>query len=251
MSTPDSHPRLPEADAVLLSAYLDGELDEAARAGLEKRLAAEPVLREELEALRAAHDVFVQAAKPESSRAPAASESFASFGSRLAQAVPGELPVASALPPAYLRRAVIVCVLVLGTLLAASFALRVFSRLGGPQPTGWGVLAQGARVSFVREGRVLTAEGYLPLQAGDLFVLPDAQSEVVLVGPGEVKVSARGPARLTVAYGELEVAEGKLTVEGTGVEAAQSAKLRTPDGLVRPKVSEGAFKFDVDVPLRK
>src|SRR5689334_19309551 len=47
-----TQPNFTEQDYELLSAYLDGELNEAERAALETRLAADKQLRDELEVLR-------------------------------------------------------------------------------------------------------------------------------------------------------------------------------------------------------
>jgi hypothetical protein len=59
MNTSQPQPNAPtEADLELLSAYLDNQLSIAERVGLEQRLRAEPLLRTELEELRATADLL-------------------------------------------------------------------------------------------------------------------------------------------------------------------------------------------------
>ncbi|MBI3828061.1 MAG: zf-HC2 domain-containing protein [Planctomycetes bacterium] len=240
---------LPEADAVLLSAYLDGELDAAERAALDRRLESEPGLKAELEALRASHDVLQAAAGPGRETIPARSDQFATFGSRLAQADPGELPVAAALQPSKFRRAFILFACVVAALIALGFAGRVMDRMAGPKPSGWSLTAPGAKITFIRAGRVMTVQGHEAFLAGDRLLL-DAQAAAELHGPEGLKAVARGPATLTLERFALYLEEGKLTVEGEGPAAAQILNLRTPDGAVRPKANDGPFRFEVEAPAR-
>jgi hypothetical protein len=59
MTTPYTQPNnLPESDLELLSAYIDNQLTIAERTALDKRLAAEPLLRSELDELRATRRVL-------------------------------------------------------------------------------------------------------------------------------------------------------------------------------------------------
>lgn len=238
-----------ESDAVLLSAYLDGELDAGERAALERRLESEPGLKAELEALRASHDVLQAAAGPGREAVPARSDQFSTFGSRLAHAVPNELPVAEALQPSKFRRGLILFACAVAALIALGFAGRVMDRMGGPKPSGWSLTVPGEKITFIRQGRVMTVQGHESFLAGDRLLL-DPQASAELRGPENLKAVLRGPATITLERFALYLEEGRLAVEGEGPGAAHILNLHTPDGAVRPKPNEGPFRFEVDAPAR-
>ncbi|MCW8129873.1 MAG: hypothetical protein KIS92_05910 [Planctomycetota bacterium] len=235
---------LSEADLVLLSAYLDGELEGAEREALAGRIEREPALKAEYQALRASHDVLIAAARPEVSALPAPSESFAAFGSRLSRALPDEVPVAEALQPSWFRRIFLVGLCAFGGLLALLLVGRFVDKMGGPKPSGWALNSPGAKVKFIREGRVMNADGFEHFLAGD-ELLVDAQASVLVQGPVGVKVTASGPAKVSFWPGEVHLEEGRLAVEGTGMAARDSFFVRTPDGDVRANGDEEHFQFEV------
>lgn len=231
---------LSESDLVLLSAYMDGELEGAEREALAQRIEREQTLKAEYEALRASHDVLLAAARPDS----APSEAFAAFGSRLARTLPDEVPVAEALQPSWVRRILIVGIFSVAALLALIVVGRVIEKMGGPKPSGWMLNSPGSKVKFIRESRVLSAEGFEHFLAGD-ELLVDPQTVVVVQGPMNVKVTACGPAKMSFWLGELHLEEGKLLVEGHGLAARDSFFIRTPDGDVRANGEEAQFQFEV------
>lgn len=235
---------LAESDAVLLSALLDGELAGAERAALEERLARDPVLREELESLRASREVLRAAAQSEARAVPSAG--FASFGSSLSQAVSAELPVAPARKVPRARRVALVLAAVFLGLWALSLAGRVARRWGGPPASSWRLKGERAEVSVLREGRVVT------VRSGDVFWLGDKLAldpgvTASLVGPQGLKTVAAGSAVLVFDQGGgLFLEEGLLTVEGPDAAAAKALKLRTKDGEVAANETSGGFCFEVE-----
>lgn len=247
----DGNPDSPisESDAILLSAYLDGEVDDSERDELERRLAAEPALKEELEALQAERGIMLAAdpgRKPEDGKV---SSAFTAFGSRLANVRPDELPVAPALKPPRFRRTL--------TLLLGAFMAFVLlgiigdevSRGRGVRMHAWRLTQSSGQVAVRRGDRMVTIRLPLYFQVNDELQLEEGD-QAELAGPGRLKLTLSGPAVLRLqADRYLYLSSGQIVVEGKGRALADELRLRTPDGTVKPQTGE-ALKMTVDVRAR-
>lgn len=230
-----------ERDAAQLSAYLDGELDAQDRAALETRLTREPPLREELEALRHAGRLLLHLAElDDGARGSAAGAAQAPAG----QTQPSELPVAQAVTPPRLRRALLVA---LGLLLVAGLAVlavRFAQRLGLATPTGWRLTPSSGQVAIQRGGRISMALEPEWLLAGDRVHL-DAQETALITEFHGLTLKVLGPAVVGFdARGGVFLEEGRLSVSGSGSSAARALRLRTPDGEVAAGPGK-EFAFEV------
>ena len=248
-ATPSPAGRLWASDAAGLSAYLDEELEAAEREALDRRLAVEAPLREELEALRASRDLLRAAvvnAAGDGLQAP--SQAFLAFGRRLSEVLPDEWPVAPALQPPRLRRALVLTAAALLLLCMLALAGEIVERLGGLPRCGWHLGKSGGAVRVLRAGRLLAPRDAGALRQGDQLRL-EAQAEVSLHGPHSERLSGRGPLALVFEPGgSVFLERGKLQVEATAMVGSEIFRLRTPDGEVQGgTTAAGELRFEVEV----
>lgn len=236
--------RVTEGDAVLLSAYLDGELNADERAALEARLEREPRLRQELDALRTGGKWLRAADEAEGPPAPArlaAVSKALSAGKALE-----ELPVAPALKPSKLRRTVLVAAGVFLGLIALTVVLAVLQILGLPTPCGWRVTPASGKVAIQRGERIVLALDAQGLMVGDRIHL-DAQETATLDGPAGLHAQLSGPAVARFEpLGAVFLEAGRMNVMGPDAASALALRLNTPDGVVLPERT-GAFVFEIEV----
>lgn len=253
---PSTRAPVPEADAVRLSAYLDGELTAEERDALERRLAAEESLRKELEALRASKGL-VRAVEVEAvagGRAP--SSAFATFGSRLSMAAPDEMPVAPALRPPRLRRVLTVAAAGSFGLVLLGIAGGILENFSGPPPCGWQVGKQNGKSTILREGRAVRSNEWQRLHLKDRFCL-EAGSPAEFQGPWGLHATLSGPAALVFEedFGlYLEFGKLELNAEARDLPSEWSDDIpfsvRTPDGSLKPRPKDG-LRFEVSVERRE
>ncbi|MCK6473259.1 MAG: zf-HC2 domain-containing protein [Planctomycetes bacterium] len=235
-----------EADAVLLSAYLDGELSGDEHRAIEARIAAEPPLRDELEALTAGRRMLI-GAENESTSLLHPSQTFLAFGkSKLANAAPGELPVAPALKPPRMRRTLLVLGAVVFALLVMRGAGRVLRMLAAPERSAWQMTAVSGTWQVERDERMVSFENPAALQVGDRLYLDHLQT-ATLESPGGAVCTLEGYAKVRFqGSGGLFVEEGLLQIEAKDERAAADLDkaVRTPDGAVNLR---GAGRLRVQV----
>lgn len=241
-----------EADAVLLSAYLDGELSEDERRAIEARLAAEPPLRDELEALTAGRRLLI-GAENESTSLLHPSQTFLAFGkTKLAQAAPGELPVAPALKPPRLRRTLLVLGAVVFALLAMRGAGRVLRMLAAPERSVWQMTAVSGTWQVERDERMDSFEQPAALQVGDRLYLDHLQT-ATLEAPGGAVCTLEGYAKVRFeGHRGLLVEEGLLKIEAKNDREASALEdaVRTPDGAVNLR-GAGRVRVQVTAPAAR
>lgn len=234
-----------EADAVLLSAYLDDELSDDEKAALERRLAAEPGLKAELDALRASGDALRQA---DALGTPASNESalyLTTVRRRLQEEWPDEdLPVAAALRPSRLRHLALICAAGLAAVLLLTFIIGLLQRLGLPTPSGWSARPLEGKVAIERRERIVLALDQELLLVGDRLHL-DHGELAEMAGPADLTVKLSGPAVLRCDAHGLFLERGHAEIEGAA-GSASALQLTTPDGRIHPE-GNGDFNFVVDV----
>lgn len=248
---PSGHPGEPavtvtEADAMLLSAYLDGELADGERRAIEARIAAEQPLRDELEALTAGRRLMI-GAENESTSVLHPSQTFLAFGkTKLANAAPGELPVAPALKPPLTRRTLLVLGAVIFALLVMRGAGRVLRMLAAPQRSTWQMTAVSGTWQVERDERMVSFENPAALQVGDRLYLDHLQT-ATLEAPGGAVCTLEGYAKVRFeGQHGLLVEEGLLQIEAKddGQASAIENAVRTLDGAVNLR---GAGRVRVQV----
>ncbi len=236
-----------ETDAVLLSAYLDGELSEDEKIQLEKRLAEEPRLKQEWLQLQAEHKLILAADPTKKQSAEPVSDTFSKFGSKLALALPSALPVAPALRPPRLRRALtIMAGLIFGLILLGALTEKKGS--GNRQTwSGWRVAGLEGKVLIYRDGKVLDCKKDRKVNWGDRVELT-LNSTLTLYGPSELRCTLSESAIMAWRVdGEMRLESGKAYVRASNRKAIQALKLSTPDGDVLPDLKAQPLEFEVKV----
>ena len=248
----DSTPagEISEADEILLSAYVDGELTETERAGLEQRLKLEPRLQAELESLRA-HGSVLKALDPGESQTTAG---FKAFRNTLATAAPDEIPTAPALPAPRVRRFLVIGACLFFALLLPVVLKQIANKNRATEISAWRLEKLDGRGHVERGGRVYEISAGEWLHLSDTLMLePNGREDgvAVLKGPYDSSISAEIDARLSPsllvnADNSVRLDEGRFTVEYANEEAAKMVKLSTPDGTVNPQ-GKAPWKMEVAV----
>lgn len=246
MADQDHNHNLSETDAILLSAYLDGELSAEERATLEVRLSREPALNQELEAMRSGGELLRQVDAMHTPQLADPAACLTTVRHQLRAACPDEgLPVAPALRPSRIRRLSIVALAGVFLVLLLGLVISLLQRMGLPTPCGWDARPLGGTVAIERRDRIVLALDREILLVGDRLHL-DQKEEALLSGPSGLRLRVTGPAILRCdGHAAIFVEQGHVEVEGQAFSAS-ALHLTTPDGRIRPE-DKDAFDFVVDV----
>ena len=257
MSAPSDH-EIPEADALLLSAYVDGELSPAERSVLEQRLQRESALRTELEALRAHGAVLKSIDSEPGEAASQPSAGFVAFKDALAQATPDEIPVAPALPVPRVRRALFILFCFFGFVMVFGMLKAALTPGRDPELSNWRLQECSGKCQVERNGRMMVIGPGTIFRFSDVFYLESAgetAGTAILSGPNNAVIRTESDPKSNTALqikagNAVRFEEGRFSVEASTLEAAEALTLSTPDGRVTPEGS-APWKFEITVKAKK
>jgi hypothetical protein len=237
---------LSEGEALLLSAYLDGELGPEEQLALERRLALDRSLRDELEKLRrASHEVRAADLAP-ASGLPQASAAPGGSAKGGWEDGGGPLPLAPALKTPRLRRGLVLATAGLLAVLCLGWLQQLFKARHALEDSGWVLSRSQGTAKVQRGGALLSFQSQGSFQVDDRLHLDQAE-RAWLAGPEGLQIEVEGPATVRLEQGlGLYVEMGRLRVRADSAAASRALRLRTPDGAVRP-AAEGPLEADVEV----